>query len=84
MELATQRVWDYKGDNYVHRLIQNKVDGKLVELPEAHGAGREMDPAAKEVQQRANAPKHNMEYSIDLIEARGVPRLLSSRNVNSK
>merc|ERR1712185_220576 len=25
MELSTQRVWDYKGDNYVHRLIQNKV-----------------------------------------------------------
>ena len=28
MELETQRVWDYAGDNYVHRLIQNKVDGK--------------------------------------------------------
>ncbi|KAI5121493.1 hypothetical protein M0805_006530 [Coniferiporia weirii] len=37
MELATQRVWDYAGDNYVHRLIQNKADGKLVELPSAAG-----------------------------------------------
>jgi len=32
LELETQRVWDYMGDNYVHRLIQNKADGKLVEL----------------------------------------------------
>ncbi|KAK8853474.1 hypothetical protein IAR55_004181 [Kwoniella newhampshirensis] len=35
MELETQRVWDYKGDNYVHRLIQTRNDGKLVELPSA-------------------------------------------------
>jgi BRCA1-associated protein len=28
-------VWDYAGDGYVHRLIQNKADGKLVELPSA-------------------------------------------------
>ncbi|SCU92067.1 LAFA_0F07778g1_1 [Lachancea sp. 'fantastica'] len=32
MEMATQRVWDYAGDNYVHRLVQNEVDGKLVEV----------------------------------------------------
>ena len=58
MELATQRVWDYKGDNYVHRLIQNKVDGKLVELPDprtcmpcssSEGLGVEHDSAAREV-----------------------------------
>ncbi|KAJ7050511.1 hypothetical protein C8F01DRAFT_1067762 [Mycena amicta] len=35
LELETQRVWDYAGDGYVHRLIQNKADGKLVELPNA-------------------------------------------------
>ncbi|KAJ7623498.1 hypothetical protein FB45DRAFT_107228 [Roridomyces roridus] len=35
LELETQRVWDYAGDGYVHRLIQNKADGKLVELPSA-------------------------------------------------
>mmetsp|Transcript_32174 Transcript_32174/g.102481 ORF Transcript_32174/g.102481 Transcript_32174/m.102481 type:complete len:294 (+) Transcript_32174:103-984(+) len=33
LELATQRVWDYVGDNYVHRLIQSTTDGKFVELP---------------------------------------------------
>jgi BRCA1-associated protein len=35
LELETQRVWDYAGDAYVHRLIQNRTDGKLVELPSA-------------------------------------------------
>jgi BRCA1-associated protein len=34
MELGSSRVWDYAGDNYVHRLIQNKTDGKLIEVDE--------------------------------------------------
>ncbi|XP_076452554.1 BRCA1-associated protein-like [Babylonia areolata] len=34
MQLGTDRVWDYAGDNYVHRLAQNKSDGKLVQLDE--------------------------------------------------
>lgn len=36
LELETQKVWDYAGDNYVHRLIQSKTDGKLVEF-NCHG-----------------------------------------------
>ncbi|AET41089.1 Etp1p Ecym_7244 [Eremothecium cymbalariae DBVPG len=32
MDITTNRVWDYAGDNYVHRLVQNEVDGKLVEI----------------------------------------------------
>jgi len=36
MQLSNSRVWDYVGDNYVHRLVQNKEDGKLVEMDE-HG-----------------------------------------------
>ncbi|KAJ1553057.1 hypothetical protein HK405_009081, partial [Cladochytrium tenue] len=39
LELETQRVWDYAGDGYVHRLIQNRTDGKLVELPAAASGG---------------------------------------------
>lgn len=35
MDMASQRVWDYVSDGYVHRLLQNQVDGKLVELPES-------------------------------------------------
>lgn len=42
MDLTSQRVWDYVGDAYVHRIIQSKTDGKLVELPAAdHSA---LDP----------------------------------------
>ncbi|KAJ1306874.1 hypothetical protein OPQ81_007859 [Rhizoctonia solani] len=33
LELATQRVWDYAGDGYIHRLIHDRTEGKLVELP---------------------------------------------------
>lgn len=32
LELESQRVWDYAGDGYVHRLVQSKSDGKLVEV----------------------------------------------------
>jgi len=32
MEIETQRVWDYVSDCYVHRLVRNKQDGKLVEF----------------------------------------------------
>ncbi|KAJ0989522.1 hypothetical protein J5N97_007878 [Dioscorea zingiberensis] len=32
LELQSRKVWDYAGKNYVHRLIQSKTDGKLVEL----------------------------------------------------
>ncbi|OOQ89961.1 putative RING and UBP finger domain protein [Penicillium brasilianum] len=42
IDLNSQRVWDYVGDAYVHRIIQSKTDGKLVELPAAdHSA---LDP----------------------------------------
>ncbi|KAK4761050.1 hypothetical protein SAY87_005943 [Trapa incisa] len=39
LELETQRVWDYVGDNYVQRLIQSKTDGKLVALNSNGGCG---------------------------------------------
>ncbi|VDD95735.1 unnamed protein product [Enterobius vermicularis] len=32
MQIGGGRVWDYAGDNYVHRLIQNSTDGKMVEF----------------------------------------------------
>ncbi|XP_073948730.1 LOW QUALITY PROTEIN: BRCA1-associated protein-like [Choristoneura fumiferana] len=38
LQLGSNRVWDYAGDNFVHRLVQNKADGKLVA---AEGAGGE-------------------------------------------
>ncbi|KOS14897.1 hypothetical protein Malapachy_0943 [Malassezia pachydermatis] len=35
ISVDTQRVWDYAGDGYVHRIIQASSGGKLVELPSA-------------------------------------------------
>lgn len=32
LKVGGERVWDYAGDNYVHRLIENQADGKLVEV----------------------------------------------------
>lgn len=47
MDLSTQRVWDYATDAYVHRLVQDKADGKLMELPanaaDTHGSTDEGD-----------------------------------------
>lgn len=39
LEIETQHVWDYAGDVWVHRLIQTKGDGKLVELPSSRRSG---------------------------------------------
>lgn len=38
LQLGSNRVWDYAGDNFVHRLLQSKSDGKLVatESPEGN------------------------------------------------
>jgi len=41
MELGSSRVWDYAGDNYVHRLVQNKADGKLVQVDEQNAGEQE-------------------------------------------
>ena len=32
LSVSTQRVWDYVREEYVHRLVRSKRDGKLVEL----------------------------------------------------
>lgn len=37
MQLGTSSVWDYAGDNFVHRLFQNKTDGKLVATQQPPG-----------------------------------------------
>jgi BRCA1-associated protein len=50
MDLQSKRVWDYIGDGYVHRIIQNAADGlggKLVELPGRH-AETALDPSEED------------------------------------
>lgn len=42
MDLKTKSVWDYVEDKYIHRLIQNNADGKLVESQaSSKAAGRD-------------------------------------------
>lgn len=41
MQLGTSSVWDYAGDNFVHRLYQNKTDGKLVAMQSPGEEGEE-------------------------------------------
>lgn len=48
LEIETQRVWDYAGDGYVHRLIQNKTDGKLVEFPSPDSSSDARSPDSKD------------------------------------
>ena len=64
MELETQRVWDYAGDGYVHRLIQNKADGKLVELPSA--SMRSIDDSG------VGGPSASDSLTAEKIEAIGI------------
>lgn len=55
VELLTNRVWDYAGGGYVYRLLQNKTDGKLVEMPNptANSAERSQIPAISDAEERA-------------------------------
>ncbi|CAO3645087.1 unnamed protein product [Cunninghamella echinulata] len=64
LEIETQRVWDYASDGYVHRLIQNVVDGKLVELP-SHINQNENDDNTEELSEMAQGKLNAMslEYS---------------------
>ncbi|KAG6363726.1 hypothetical protein INS49_008829 [Diaporthe citri] len=41
LELETQHVWDYAGDMWVHRLIREKGEGKVVEFPSTDMAARD-------------------------------------------
>ncbi|GKY93503.1 hypothetical protein MPSEU_000317700 [Mayamaea pseudoterrestris] len=38
LDTETQHVWDFVGGGYVHRLLQNKDDGKLVEVSDPNNA----------------------------------------------
>ncbi|KAI1272403.1 Zn-finger in ubiquitin-hydrolase, partial [Xylaria sp. FL0933] len=61
LELSTQHVWDYAGDMWVHRLIRDKGDGKLVDLPGHHGMeGRNQ---GEDVVPRAKLENIAMEYT---------------------
>lgn len=65
LELETQRVWDYAGDGYVHRLILNKQDGKCVEFPDPNGGqGRGDNSIVSEEEDSLKLEKLAVEYNF--------------------
>jgi BRCA1-associated protein len=78
LELETQRVWDYGGDGYVHRLIQTKSDGKLVEFPPVASTGTYFHPADRAVEDEISRDKLDamgMEYTYLLTSQLDSQRL---------
>lgn len=63
MDMESKRVWDYAGDGYVHRIIQNSADGlggKLVELPGSrHNTETALDPSEEAA--NISMPREKME-----------------------
>ncbi|CAG9533724.1 unnamed protein product [Cercopithifilaria johnstoni] len=47
LEIGGERVWDYAGDNYVHRLIQSSPDGKMVEYRRGGVSDSDENPGEK-------------------------------------
>ncbi|KAJ6442139.1 cytoplasmic Zn-finger protein BRAP2 (BRCA1 associated protein) [Purpureocillium lavendulum] len=61
LELETQHVWDYAGDMWVHRLIRDKGDGKVVELPGRGNSGAQRED--EDVVPRAKLENIGLEYT---------------------
>ncbi|AQZ12426.1 ETP1 (YHL010C) [Zygosaccharomyces parabailii] len=73
MDMRTQRVWDYAGDNYVHRLVQNEVDGKLVEVaaegPGVTGSNSEsMGRSSNKDNELAASFMRNKDYHLEYVQ----------------
>lgn len=56
MQLTDNQVWDYAGDNYVHRLLANKTDGKPVEVEGAE--------AFRQAEEKVEAVQMEYEYLL--------------------
>jgi BRCA1-associated protein len=63
MDVVTQHVWDYAGDGYVHRLIQNKADGKLVDMPASTHGTPSMTAYANDTVPREKLDNMGIEYA---------------------
>ncbi|XP_053206578.1 BRCA1-associated protein-like [Panonychus citri] len=65
-------VWDYAGDNYVHRLVQNKSDGKPVAVEYENRAEDKIDAVQLEytylLTNQLEAQRHFFEETIRLIK----------------
>jgi BRCA1-associated protein len=90
LELETQHVWDYAGDMWVHRLIRDKGDGKVVELPRNNtndaqsraAAGGPGGTAQEDVVPRAKLDNIGMEYTHLLTSQLESQRIYFEEMVN--
>ncbi|KAI8342965.1 hypothetical protein BC941DRAFT_447814 [Chlamydoabsidia padenii] len=81
LDIETQRVWDYAGDGYVHRLIQNVVDGKIVELP-SHIQHHEQDHEQVSDMTRGKMNAMALEYSYLLTSQLDSQRMYFEDRIN--
>ncbi|MCJ1476599.1 hypothetical protein MMC13_005265 [Lambiella insularis] len=81
MDLNTQRVWDYASDGYVHRIVQNKSDGKLVELPAANGTSLPLDDITDDYLPREKLDSIGLEYTHLLTSQLESQRLYFEKKV---
>ncbi|KAH8928908.1 zf-UBP-domain-containing protein [Atractiella rhizophila] len=69
---GTGRVWDYSGDGYVHRLVRNRTDGKIVELPTSFAASTTEDQLQRSPGGGGGGPDRRMMANQEKIEAIGL------------
>jgi len=86
LELETQHVWDYAGDMWVHRLIRDKGDGKVVDFSSTNNSGRRragQDGGEEEdVVPRAKLDGIGMEYTHLLTSQLESQRIYFEEMVN--
>lgn len=83
LEVETSRVWDYVNDGYIHRLIQNRTDGKLVELPSstsmAHATPSRSNRPRRRRRRHHRRRRHSRESSTPTAESQALAAGTSRR-----
>ncbi|KAJ2157772.1 hypothetical protein GGF46_004260 [Coemansia sp. RSA 552] len=74
MELESQCVWDYAGDGYVHRLLQNEADRKVIAFDSHSSGGAEPDSARYEPNRSASYPGDDHPGAARTTTGNGGPR----------
>jgi len=85
LELETQHVWDYAGDMWVHRLIRDKGDGKVVDFSANNNSSRRrgnQNGEEEDVVPRAKLDHIGMEYTHLLTSQLESQRIYFEEMVN--
>lgn len=68
MELESKKVWDFSREDYVQRLIQNEVDGKLVEADQMAQADEKTVEVTSAFRYNKKLESLNIEYNTVLLK----------------